>query len=265
MAQHICEAQHEQRIEVRPTFDRQITNSALRALDVLAFFDDIQRPSSVGEIARALRIPQSSTSLLLRTLVMAGYLDHDPFQRTYVPSERTALLGHWVNPRLVREGAIMKVMDRLREETDSAVFLAMRNGLNAQYIHVVQSPVAQLSHLVPGTVRPLVFSCVGYALITDWSNHKIMAAAVRFNAESHGDIISPHAVVQSVEMARVKGFSVSRNLHTKGGLAVAAPIAGHAENALLALGIGTVGEGSNQCSDRLGETLVAAIAGLANP
>lgn len=242
MVRHLSTARRDKRIEVRPIFDRQTTNSAIRALDVLSFFDDVRRPSTVGEIARALGIPQSSTSLLLRSLVMAGYLDHDAEDRTFLPSERTALLGHWINPGLVREGAIMELMDRLSEETGNTVFLAMRNGLNAQYIHVVQSAAVQLSHLVPGTVRPLVASCAGYALMQNWTDRSIVAATVRFNAEHGEDFVSPQGVVQSVELVRTNGFSMSRNLHTDGGLAVAVPLTGYTPSAMLALGLGTVNE-----------------------
>ena len=257
MVRHLSAARRNKRIEVRPTFDRQTTNSAIRALDVLTFFDDVRRPSTVGEIARALGIPQSSTSLLLRSLVMAGYLDHDTDERRFRPSERTALLGHWINPRLVREGAIMELMDRLSEETGNTVFLAMRNGLNAQYIHVVQSSAVHLSHLVPGTVRPLVASCAGYALMQNWNDRSIVGATVRFNAEHGGDFVSPQAVVQSVELVRSSGFSISRNLHTDGGLAVAVPLNGYTQNAILALGLGTV-DRSWEHGERLGLLLKQA-------
>ena len=52
---------------------RSTVKSAARVLAILEYFDDLQRPSTVTEIAEELTYPQSSTSALLRSLVSMGY------------------------------------------------------------------------------------------------------------------------------------------------------------------------------------------------
>lgn len=249
MARRLQKAAYRPKIEVRPTYDRRTTHSAIRALDVLAYFDDIRRPATVGEVARALSIPQSSTSLLLKSLVAAGYVNHDPLNRTFRTAERTALLGHWIDPRLLRESSLIEAMRSLRDETSATTFLAVRNGWSAQYILVVEAQTDGLFHLVAGTVRPLVASCAGYALMKNWGDQKIISATLRHNIETDADDLSPKQVLEAVEHVRKHGYAVSVNLHRHGGLAVAMPLPSFNGSESIALGIGGVGDTSRERAD----------------
>lgn len=249
MARRLQKATPRPKIEVKPTYDRRTTHSAIRALDVLAYFDDIRRPATVGEVAQALDIPQSSTSLLLRSLAAAGYVNHDPLHRTFYTAERTALLGHWIDPRLLRESSLIEAMRSLRDETSATIFLAARNGSNAQYILVVEAQADGLLHLVAGTVRPLVASCAGYALMKNWCDQKIISATLRHNIETEGGSLFPREVLEAVQHVRDYDFAVSVNLHSHGGLAVAAPIPSFSGPESLVLGIGGVGDTTRERAD----------------
>src|SRR3954464_13358310 len=92
------------RISARPPLEQKTMKSAGRVLEILEYFDDIQRSSTVMEVANALGYPQSSASALLRSLVATGYLNFDPRTRMYITSSRVALLGSWVNSQFFAEG-----------------------------------------------------------------------------------------------------------------------------------------------------------------
>src|SRR3954467_12300537 len=79
-----------------------LVKSAGRVLQVLEFFDEVQREARVQEIAERLSFPQSSTSVLLKCLVQLGYLDYDANSRSFLPSPRVALLGTWLDKGPVR-------------------------------------------------------------------------------------------------------------------------------------------------------------------
>jgi hypothetical protein len=72
--------------------------SAVRALEVLELFDRLRREASVGEVARLLGYPLSSTSVLLATLTGRGYLQPGTVPFTYRPTLRLARLGAWIGP-----------------------------------------------------------------------------------------------------------------------------------------------------------------------
>jgi len=168
--------------------------SAMRALELLEFFDDIQTEATVLQVAHALGYPQSSTSALLRTLYSSGYLHYNPWRRTYVTTVRAALLGSWVGTNFAREGRVMEVMRKLNEETGNAVMLATRNGLYSQYIHVIQATSAARLHLSVGTVRHLVSSGTGFVFMSQMSDPEIIRIINRSNAEG----LSPSVVVRDV-------------------------------------------------------------------
>ena len=56
--------------------------SAERTLALFEMFSLYQRPLGVGEISKALDIPQPSVSMLVRNLAGLGYLEHDRAART---------------------------------------------------------------------------------------------------------------------------------------------------------------------------------------
>ena len=55
-------------IDARPALDGDIVKSAQRVIQVFEFFNDLRSGATVADVASALRIPQSSTSALLRSL-----------------------------------------------------------------------------------------------------------------------------------------------------------------------------------------------------
>jgi len=65
-----------------------VIKSAFRTLTLFEFFADIQRDASISEMMKALKIPQSSLSVLVRFCTDMGYLAYNPDSRTYYPTLR---------------------------------------------------------------------------------------------------------------------------------------------------------------------------------
>jgi DNA-binding IclR family transcriptional regulator len=91
--------------------------SALRAVQVFEFFLEIRRSATAKEIATGLDIPQSSTSMLLRSLRDHGYLDYDQKERTYLPTPRVTLLGAWLDTGPIRDGHLIDALNWLSDQT----------------------------------------------------------------------------------------------------------------------------------------------------
>jgi DNA-binding IclR family transcriptional regulator len=162
-----------------------VVKSAGRALQILEFFDGVQCEVSVSEISRALQLPQSSTSALLRSLVSMGYLQHDRHSRTYQPTRRVSLLGNWVDPSLVQRGALLELARSLMLQTGQTVVMATVNGLHAQYIYI-QRPARfqdQALRVTIGALRPLGRTAVGKALLSAQNDNYLERLLRRINAE----------------------------------------------------------------------------------
>lgn len=203
-----------------------LVKSAGRVLQVLELFDEIQREARVSEIAERLDFPQSSTSVLLRSLTQLGYLDYDPDSRSYLPSPRVSLLGTWLDKGPVRNGSLVRMLEDLSDRTGGTIILAARNGVFSQYIHVLQARTAMRFHVPPGTRRLVVWSATGCALLAGASEAEIGTLVRRTNAEAHSDQapISLAAVLANVQRLRREGHFFSRGLVTTGAGSIAVPL-----------------------------------------
>ena len=178
--------------------------SAVRVLEVLEYFDSIQREAGVTEVARALGYPVSSTSVLLQTLAERGYVEQD-VRRMYRPTPRVALLGAWIDPQLAPEGPVMQMMREFGEKTGETIILAVPRGMVVRYIYVVPATTTLRMHVGPGTLRPLATSGFGRVflagmadddvrqVVADQESRLWMAGAGReYSRAGAGGFVGPH-------------------------------------------------------------------------
>jgi len=195
--------------------------SAGRALQVLEYFEMHRAPAKAIDIAKDIGMPQSSASMLLRSLVELGYLTLDSESRTYLPSPRVTLLGAWLDGGPIRDGSLLRAVEHLSDRTRDAVFMATRSGIYAQYIHITPARTALRFHISVGSRRLLVKSSTGFTLLSRMSDKQIRAILHRTNAEQDGPNISLDETMASVEMTRKQGYFFSREMVTPGAGAIA--------------------------------------------
>lgn len=184
----------------------KVVKSAGRVLRILEFFDVRRDAASVIDVARALRMPQSSTSVLLRSLTLMGYLDYDSRSRTYRPTSRVAILGSWVNPLLVQRGGVLDTMRELSARTGLTTVLAARNGLSAQYIHVT-SPQVHADDYQIGDTRPLATSAVGQMFLSLMPELEVTKLVRRVNAYAGDEkIVRVPDLLMRLADIRKRGF-----------------------------------------------------------
>jgi DNA-binding IclR family transcriptional regulator len=202
-----------------------LVKSAARVLQIFDFFDEVQRPAKVHEIAERLNFPQSSTSVLLKSLIELGFMDYDADARTFLPSPRIALLGGWVGGGPMRDGSIIRMMEELAGRTGEAIVLATRNGPYAQDVRVIQGRGPDALSVPQGLRRLAVWSGAGLALLKDESNELVQALCRRANAEAtDGAVIDYQRVKSGLEHLRRSGYYFSKGLVTPGVGSLAMPL-----------------------------------------
>lgn len=195
--------------------DGALIKSAHRVLQVFEFFADARKPANATEIANALGFPQSSTSILLRSLVTLGYLDFHREVRTYEPTIRLSLLGGWIPERIDVAGHIIEILNKLHEDTDETVVLAEQYRNYTRYIYVVQKPVAGVSvYIKPGTLRPICINANGRMLLTLNSERDVLSIVHRANADGVelGGIVNRAELLAALEVCRAEGFSYTERV-----------------------------------------------------
>lgn len=249
------------RIVRRQEITKDIVKSAGRTLQILEYFDSIQRPANVVEISTQLGFPQSSSSVLLRSLVKMGYLDYESRERTYVSTVRVALLGSWINSSCLAEGDILQAMRFLSHETGDAIVLAARNGLYGQYIHVIQAANVARLHVAVGTIRPLAASATGYAMLALLDDREVSKIVRRINADAidPADIVNTKELLETLADIRKSGYAFESNLVTPGGAMMISPIPARGGATQMFLGLAGISQVMEQRREELAGHLRAAV------
>lgn len=219
---------------------RSAVKSAERTLAILEYFREKKRGATVGEIAGGLGLPQSSTTMLLKSLLDLGYVNYTPLTRKFRPTFRVAVLGSWIQESLFATGPLTDTMDAIGNAIGETVLLGLQNGPHMQYVHIVAaSHAVQLTAQV-GIMRPMTCSALGRILLTRKTNEEIRAIIRRNNADAAD---SEHRVQErqfmlEIEAIRSQGFAESRGKMVPGANVIAMIVPGQAEGPPLAIGVG---------------------------
>jgi len=214
-----------------------VVKSAGRVLKILELFDVLRREAPVSEVSDLLNFPQSSTSVLLRSMVVMGYLTFNPKTRAFSPTTRVALLGNWINGAMISEGLLTRLLHRVNARTGQGVLVAVRNRIWSEYIHVVQATTPVRLFIVKGLRRPLIQSGTGLMLLSSLPDPDIKRIAVRTNAEAAPG--KPQCCIltlmEQVEAVRKQGWACTFDTVVKGGgmIAVRLPQVGDEEQLVI--------------------------------
>ncbi|SLN71942.1 IclR family transcriptional regulator [Oceanibacterium hippocampi] len=222
------------------TEKRDLSRSIKRTLEVLEYFDAEHPSVSVKEISLALGYPQSSTSILLKSLGELGYLHYDKKSRTYRPSPRVALLGRSVAPYLFGEGSVMAAMEDVGQRTGELVNLATPAGIMIQYIHVIPATNPVRLHMHTGAVRPMIGSGMGHLFLAALPNAELDVEIERLMNLLSEPAIGTQELMKEIRKIRRNGYVMATSTGTPGGGLVALRLPGLYGGAPLAIGIGGV-------------------------
>jgi DNA-binding IclR family transcriptional regulator len=157
--------------------------SVARCVEALEFFAQEKRAATVGEVARRLRMPQSSTSMLLSSLVTLGYLRHDPAKRAFQAAVRVTVLGSFLKDDVAVLGSLITGMEEMRHQTRGSVILAMRQGIDVRYVVVLRGDNSTAASFVTGATRPVFQVAPGKILLAEDTDQQIGRLLRRSNAE----------------------------------------------------------------------------------
>jgi DNA-binding IclR family transcriptional regulator len=210
---------------------------ARRVIEVLDFFDDHNREATVMDIVRRYGRPQSSTSELLTSLVELGLLAKHPERRSYRLTARAALIGASGQPEALRDGRLLRLVDRLCAQTGLGVGLFAMAGVNGQLVSWRTSSPGNGGPYT-GSQEPLCHSAAGWILLSAIEPTRRQSMLRRLNAEAGEEA----KFVQSEMAARIE--TAERDGHAFGpagfgssGEALAVPVPGEIAGQPLAIAV----------------------------
>lgn len=219
---------------------KNIVKSAARTLEIFEYFRARQQAATVGEIAAALHLPQSSASTLLKSLVALNYLEYRPTTRRFVPTYRVTLLGNWIQASRYESEAVTEIMETLHRETGETVILGLQSGPQIQYVHILEASYAVQLTVPVGTIRPMTLSAIGQILLSQKTDSQIRAIIRRNNADANSakQRVKESEYLKETKLVRQRGYAVSGGRVTEGASVIAMLLPNDGNSPLLAIGIG---------------------------
>ncbi|MEO8725981.1 MAG: IclR family transcriptional regulator [Acidobacteriaceae bacterium] len=202
------------------------STSVERALTMLDAIGARSAGMTNAEISRALKIPKSSASYILRSLEKAGYLRRE--QAKYRLGLKLLSLRHSALDGLnVRELA-MPHLRALSERVKQTAHLAILDGAEAVYVEKVDAPSFIKLDTWIGRRIDLHSTSVGKAIAAYLAAPELSAILERRPLRRHTEftIITPTGFLAELEKVRRDGYAMDDEENTLGLRCVAAPVFG---------------------------------------
>ena len=226
------------------TMRRHPVKSAARTLEVFELFSERRCPLRLHDIHSALGYPQSSTTNLLKGLVMTGYLNYNRATRAYLPTNRVTFLGSWLVSFLYGQGGYQDLLDELLIKTDETVVLATQNDLYIQYVRIM-TPDHEFKLAPPeGTMRLLTNSSAGFVLLSQLRDTQVdrICRSVNYYELDPAHRVEPSRVLKEVVKVRQTGYCYIPNLPVPATSSIAFPLGEQIHGIPLAIGVGGLSE-----------------------
>ena len=219
---------------------RDPIKSAARTLEVLELFHEQRTPLRLKYIFERLSYPQSSTTSLLKSMVMLGYLNYDRPTRTYFPTPRIAALGDWINHYVYGAGELFSLMDYIFERTNETVVLSSQNDIFVQHLRVLQPSHPYKIPPSEGSMRLLTHSAAGLVLLSRMTPKAVDKLRRHINAYEQGRSkpVDMDELNEQLTWIRREGYSLlaAFPFPDAAGLAIPLPLSPH--GAPLTIGVG---------------------------
>lgn len=214
--------------------------SAQRVLELIEFFAEWRRPASVNEICQSLGYPQSSTSMLMKSLKESGYFDHDPRTGMYVPNIRLSVATGWIQAQMFSEQSLLRLMEMVLARCGHTVMIGQQQGVHVRYLHVLQATRADRFTARNGALRPLLRSASGKMLLTTKTDREMAQLVRRANGLEVDVSLRCELASLRVELGAVRrdGYALSQGTAMPGAaaLAILLPVPRDREPMTLSLG-----------------------------
>jgi DNA-binding IclR family transcriptional regulator len=236
--------------------------SVERALTILELLAGRSQGMSTSDLSRRARIPKSSTSYLLRTLVTRGYVHRDGDTGNHTLGTRLLSLGGQAMQGMELRDVALPYLRHIAERTKLDTHLAILDHGDAVYVERIESSgFIKMATWIGRRMVPHV-TAVGKALICGHDR-----AALEDIIEFHPlRPITPRTITTlprlMAELAetRQRGYAIDNEEHEARVRCVAAPVFAASGSVVAAIGVsGTAGQLSDDVMPKLG-TMIRASA-----
>lgn len=186
------------------------SNSVRRALAILEFLKDTERPCSLSEISRRLALPKSTTSILLSTLESMGYIVRDDAERRYSLRSKAFGLGLTLLDQLDLSRRSGPILRSIAENLKVTAHVVVLDGDQALFVNKADGVEQPVCDIYPGRRTNLQCTAVGKILLAFVMPEEQRSFLARHRSIRHTprSIVSPERLLDEIEWVRARGYAV---------------------------------------------------------
>jgi len=212
-----------------------------RALQILETLDSSRRGLNISELSRRLRLPKSSTHVIMVTLERLGYVQKRAGTLHYSLGLKAYALGHSMTKNVSISELALPHMRALVDHVRLSAQLAVLDGEQGVYIQKVEAPGLIKIDTYIGRRMDLHCTAVGKVILAfgagDVLEH-ILAKQV-YIRHTRNTITSPKLMHREVLRIRKSGYGVDDEEEEPGVRCVAVPV--YHANGAFAAGLSVTG------------------------
>lgn len=201
-----------------------------KAIEVITFIVNENKPLSVTDVARTLAISKSTTFGILKSLEEEGLLSKDPLTKKYSPGGSLFELSKKVLRTTDVAVTARPYLEQLLALVDETVFLGIREDDAVKVLDVLEpekelkisSPIGTRFSLLGGVIGKIFLSCVDNEELVCVLSHRGL------RPYTENSIVDIHEYMAEIEKVRAQGYAVDLEEYLKGMRAIASLIySGH--------------------------------------
>ena len=203
-------------------------NQSLRkALQILEGMTTIPTPARLQDIARSLKMPQSTLLRFLNTFIDFGYVSQDPDTSCYYLTLKLAEIGSRVRDNFPFQHSLAKYVKQVAQKFNESASLCIENDMQMVYVFTQDSPsrMLQTLHRI-GRIAPMHATGVGKLHLLNYSDAQLDELKDKFGFTKFTchTITSMDSLKKEIAQVQKQGYALDNEECEEGVQCIAVPI-----------------------------------------
>lgn len=190
-----------------------LVKQAAHVLELMEYFAQRKRPSTLAQIADDLNWPRSSTFNIVGTLADRGYLYEPKARAGYYPSPRWLVVAQAVGEAEPLPDDVLDLVAHVARQTGETTAVGSAAGTSVIFLHVAESdhPIRYSAQV--GTLVPIHASSAGRAILAQFpiEERRALYKRIKFQPFSRTTPVTPAAVESELRAAAQRGYHQSNS------------------------------------------------------
>jgi IclR family KDG regulon transcriptional repressor len=213
-----------------------MNKTVVKTLELLQLFTTRER-LTLQEMVQLTKLPKTSLFRMVQSLVATGFLKKEG--EAYELGLSLLQFGHLVSERLDVRKVALPIMKQLKEETNEAVNLVIKDGDEAIYVEKVETSEPIQVYTKVGRRAPLYAGACPRVLLTFMpaKEQERYLERVELVPIASKTIVDRDQLKKVIDQAKQKGYTVSHSELADYSSAVAVPIFNHEREVVAGLSV----------------------------